>query len=49
MEDVKRLYGIGAALDVAGVRFAAVLIMIAVLIAKIMKCVTIKSNDDLFY
>lgn len=34
MEDVKRLYGIGAALDVAGVRFAAVLIMIAVLIAK---------------
>lgn len=34
MEDVKRLYGIGAALDAAGVRFAAVLIMITVLIAK---------------
>ncbi|AQX08230.1 hypothetical protein [Elizabethkingia ursingii] len=34
MEEVKRLYGIGASLDAAGIRFAAVLIMIAVLIAK---------------
>lgn len=29
LDDVKRLYGIGASLDVAGSRFAAVLIMIA--------------------
>ncbi|MCT3700285.1 hypothetical protein [Elizabethkingia anophelis] len=34
LEEVKRLYGIGAALDVAGVRFSAVLIMIAILISK---------------
>ncbi|MEH6305836.1 hypothetical protein RYH73_09285 [Olivibacter sp. CPCC 100613] len=34
LNKVKRLYGIGAALDVAGVRFSAVLLMIAVLLAK---------------
>ena len=34
MEDKERLYGIGCALDVAGTRFAAVLIMIAAMIAK---------------
>ncbi|MCL1671871.1 hypothetical protein [Elizabethkingia ursingii] len=34
LEEVKRLYGIGATLDVAGVRFAAVLIMIAVILSK---------------
>ena len=33
-EDGSRLYGIGCALDVAGTRFAAVLVMIAALIAK---------------
>ena len=33
MEKIKRLYGIGAALDVAGTRFSAVLLMIAVLIS----------------
>lgn len=34
LNDVNRLYGIGASLDVAGVRFSVVLIMIAVLIAQ---------------
>lgn len=34
LEEKERLYGIGCALDVAGTRFAAVLIMIAALIAK---------------
>ena len=33
MEEIKRLYGIGAALDVAGTRFSAVLIMMAVLLS----------------
>lgn len=32
LNDVNRLYGIGAALDVAGVRFSAVLIMISVML-----------------
>jgi len=34
MEKVKRLYGIGASLDVAGVRFSAVLVMAAVILSK---------------
>lgn len=34
LEEKERLYGIGCALDVAGTRFAAVLVMIAALIAK---------------
>lgn len=34
LNEVNRLYGIGATLDVAGVRFSAILIMIAVLMAK---------------
>lgn len=34
LNKVKRLYGIGAALDVAGVRFSAVLLMIVVLLAR---------------
>lgn len=33
MEKVKRLYGIGASLDVAGVRFSAVLVMTAVIVS----------------
>ena len=33
MEQINRLYGIGAALDVAGTRFSAVLVMISVLIS----------------
>lgn len=37
LTDVKRLYGIGASLDVAGSRFAAVLIMIAFVTATIEK------------
>lgn len=37
LNDVKRLYGIGASLDVAGSRFAAVLIMIAFVCATIEK------------
>lgn len=37
LTDVKRLYGIGASLDVAGSRFAAVLIMIAFVSATIEK------------
>lgn len=34
LNSVRRLYGIGASLDVAGVRFSAVLLMIAVLLSK---------------
>jgi len=34
LNEVERIYGIGAALDVAGVRFSAVLIMITVLLSK---------------
>ena len=33
MERIKRLYGVGASLDVAGIRFSAVLTMIAVLLS----------------
>jgi len=33
MEQINRLYGIGASLDVAGTRFSAVLVMIAVLLS----------------
>lgn len=34
MEKVERLYGIGASLDVAGIRFASVLVIIAVLLSE---------------
>ncbi|MET7036708.1 hypothetical protein [Elizabethkingia miricola] len=44
LDKVKRLYGIGATLDVAGVRFSAVLIMIAVLLAK---DVVVRNNQKL--
>jgi hypothetical protein len=34
MDDIDRLYGVGAMLDVAGIRFSAVLVMIALLLCK---------------
>jgi hypothetical protein len=34
IDNIDRLYGIGAALDVAGIRFSAVLVMIALLLCK---------------
>lgn len=45
---VDRLYGIGAALDFAGVRFSAVLIMITVLFTNIEK-LQLKTNELYFY
>lgn len=35
LEEVNRLYGLGAALDTAGVRFSAVLVMIAFVVSKL--------------
>ena len=42
LEEVNRLYGLGAALDTAGVRFSAVLVMIAFVVSKLDD--TIKKN-----
>ena len=47
LEEVNRLYGLGAALDTAGVRFSAVLVMIAFVVSKLDD--TIKKNYMGYY